>query len=149
MVTQSGVNVSPYPATRRVWAPLSRIADRVKHPGFFASNSNFGPMLGERRPRKIRFVSLLADGARFSDAVRQHWSVENGLHWIAGCALSCGTRTGFAKTKGRRRSPSSRQDGSVARQFLDAPQRQRTYTAWRMSSSHHDHATTPAPHDRL
>lgn len=32
--------------------------------------------------RRYYLVSLPADGVRFSDAVRQHWGVENGLHWV-------------------------------------------------------------------
>jgi predicted transposase YbfD/YdcC len=32
--------------------------------------------------RRYYLVSLPADGVRFGDAVRQHWSVENGLHWV-------------------------------------------------------------------
>ena len=32
--------------------------------------------------RRYYLVSLPADGMRFSDAVRQHWGVENGLHWV-------------------------------------------------------------------
>ena len=32
--------------------------------------------------RRYYLVSLPADGGRFSDAVRQHWGVENGLHWV-------------------------------------------------------------------
>lgn len=32
--------------------------------------------------RRYYLVSLPADGMRFSAAVRQHWGVENGLHWV-------------------------------------------------------------------
>lgn len=32
--------------------------------------------------RRYYLSSLPADGVRFSDAVRQHWGVENGLHWV-------------------------------------------------------------------
>src|SRR6516162_6273399 len=32
--------------------------------------------------RRYSLVSLPADGGRFSDAVRQHWGVENKLHWV-------------------------------------------------------------------
>ena len=32
--------------------------------------------------RRYYLVSLPADGMRFGDAVRQHWGVENGLHWV-------------------------------------------------------------------
>lgn len=32
--------------------------------------------------RRYYLVSLPADGKRFGDAVRQHWGVENGLHWV-------------------------------------------------------------------
>jgi predicted transposase YbfD/YdcC len=32
--------------------------------------------------RRYYLVSLPADGVRFSAAVRQHWGVENGLHWV-------------------------------------------------------------------
>lgn len=32
--------------------------------------------------RRYDLVSLPADGVRFSAAVRQHWGVENGLHWV-------------------------------------------------------------------
>lgn len=32
--------------------------------------------------RRYYLVSLPADGARFGEAVRQHWGVENGLHWV-------------------------------------------------------------------
>jgi predicted transposase YbfD/YdcC len=32
--------------------------------------------------RRYYLVSLPADGVRFSNAVRQHWGVENGLHWV-------------------------------------------------------------------
>ena len=32
--------------------------------------------------RRYYLVSLPADGVHFSDAVRQHWGVENGLHWV-------------------------------------------------------------------
>ena len=31
--------------------------------------------------RRSSLVSLPADGVRFSDAVRQHWGVENTWHW--------------------------------------------------------------------
>lgn len=31
--------------------------------------------------RRYYLVSLPADGVRFSDAVRQHWGIENELHW--------------------------------------------------------------------
>jgi len=31
--------------------------------------------------RRYYLVSLPADGVRFSEAVRQHWGVENQLHW--------------------------------------------------------------------
>jgi predicted transposase YbfD/YdcC len=32
--------------------------------------------------RRYYLVSLPADAKRFGDAVRQHWGVENGLHWV-------------------------------------------------------------------
>jgi predicted transposase YbfD/YdcC len=32
--------------------------------------------------RRYYLVSLPADGGRFRDAVRQHWGVENQLHWV-------------------------------------------------------------------
>jgi predicted transposase YbfD/YdcC len=32
--------------------------------------------------RRYYLVSLPADGVRFSEAVRQHWGVENQLHWV-------------------------------------------------------------------
>jgi predicted transposase YbfD/YdcC len=32
--------------------------------------------------RRYDLVSLPADAKRFGDAVRQHWGVENGLHWV-------------------------------------------------------------------
>jgi predicted transposase YbfD/YdcC len=32
--------------------------------------------------RRYYLVSLPADGVRFSNAVRQHWGVENQLHWV-------------------------------------------------------------------
>lgn len=32
--------------------------------------------------RRYYLVSLPADGVRFGDAVRQHWGVENELHWV-------------------------------------------------------------------
>jgi predicted transposase YbfD/YdcC len=32
--------------------------------------------------RRYYLVSLPADGVRFGDAVRQHWGVENALHWV-------------------------------------------------------------------
>ncbi len=32
--------------------------------------------------RRYYLVSLPADGVRFGDAVRQHWGIENGLHWV-------------------------------------------------------------------
>jgi predicted transposase YbfD/YdcC len=32
--------------------------------------------------RRYYLVSLPADGVRFSDAVRQHWGVENKVHWV-------------------------------------------------------------------
>jgi len=32
--------------------------------------------------RRYYLVSLPADGVRFGNAVRQHWGVENGLHWV-------------------------------------------------------------------
>ena len=32
--------------------------------------------------RRYYLVSLPADGVRFSHAVRQHWGVENSLHWV-------------------------------------------------------------------
>jgi predicted transposase YbfD/YdcC len=32
--------------------------------------------------RRYYLVSLPADGVRFSSAVRQHWGVENELHWV-------------------------------------------------------------------
>jgi len=40
--------------------------------------------IGERVEIEKRYYlsSLPADGVRFSDAVRQHWGVENGLHWV-------------------------------------------------------------------
>jgi len=36
---------------------------------------------GFERQGQILLDSLPADGVRFSDAVRQHWGVENQLHW--------------------------------------------------------------------
>lgn len=40
--------------------------------------------IGEKVEVEKRYYlsSLPADGIRFSDAVRQHWGVENGLHWV-------------------------------------------------------------------
>ena len=32
--------------------------------------------------RRYYLVSMPADGVRFGEAVRQHWGVENGLHWV-------------------------------------------------------------------
>jgi predicted transposase YbfD/YdcC len=32
--------------------------------------------------RRYYLVSLPADAKRFGDAMRQHWGVENGLHWV-------------------------------------------------------------------
>jgi predicted transposase YbfD/YdcC len=32
--------------------------------------------------RRYYLVSLPADGVRFGEAVRQHWGVENELHWV-------------------------------------------------------------------
>jgi predicted transposase YbfD/YdcC len=32
--------------------------------------------------RRYSLVSLPADGVRFSEAVRQHWGVENQLYWV-------------------------------------------------------------------
>ena len=32
--------------------------------------------------RRYYLVSFPADGVRFSEAVRQHWGVENKLHWV-------------------------------------------------------------------
>jgi predicted transposase YbfD/YdcC len=32
--------------------------------------------------RRYSLASLPADGVRFSDAVRQHWGVENTVHWV-------------------------------------------------------------------
>ncbi len=32
--------------------------------------------------RRYYLVSLPCDGVRFSEAVRQHWGIENGLHWV-------------------------------------------------------------------
>lgn len=32
--------------------------------------------------RRYYLVSLPADGVRFGNAVRQHWGIENGLHWV-------------------------------------------------------------------
>ena len=32
--------------------------------------------------RRYYLVSLPADGVRFGDAVRRHWGIENGLHWV-------------------------------------------------------------------
>lgn len=31
---------------------------------------------------RIFLTSLATDGARFAQAVRQHWGVENSLHWV-------------------------------------------------------------------
>ena len=40
--------------------------------------------IGEKVEIEKRYYlsSLPADSVRFSDAVRQHWGVENGLHWV-------------------------------------------------------------------
>lgn len=40
--------------------------------------------IGEKVEIETRYylVSLPADGVRFGDAVRQHWGVENELHWV-------------------------------------------------------------------
>jgi predicted transposase YbfD/YdcC len=32
--------------------------------------------------RRYYLVSLPADGVRFGEAVRQHWGIENGWHWV-------------------------------------------------------------------
>ena len=32
--------------------------------------------------RRYYLVSLPADGVRFGEAVRQHWGIENSVHWV-------------------------------------------------------------------
>ena len=38
--------------------------------------------------RRYSLASLPADGGRFSDAVRQHWGVENKVHWVLEVSLA-------------------------------------------------------------
>ena len=54
------------------WANLQSI-------GFVESQREIGEKV--ELERRYYIVSFRADGARFGDAVWQHWGVENGLHW--------------------------------------------------------------------
>ncbi|PON14739.1 hypothetical protein C2W62_27495 [Candidatus Entotheonella serta] len=47
--------------------------------GFVESQREIGDKV--ELERRYYIVSFRADGARFGDAVWQHWGVENGLHW--------------------------------------------------------------------
>ena len=57
--------------------------------------------------RRYYLVSLPADGVRFSDAVRQHWGVENKLHWVLDVS--------FAEDASRIRKDNGAQTFSVLR----------------------------------
>jgi predicted transposase YbfD/YdcC len=59
--------------------------------------------------RRYYLVSLPADGVRFSDAVRQHWGVENPLHWVLDVS--------FAEDASRIRKDQGAQTFSVLRQI--------------------------------
>ena len=55
------------------WANLQSV-------GFVESRRDIGEKV--ELERRYYLVSFPADGVRFGDAVRQHWGVENGLHWV-------------------------------------------------------------------
>lgn len=57
--------------------------------------------------RRDYLVSLPADGVRFSDAVRQHWGVENKVHWVLDVS--------FAEDASRIRKDTGAQTFSVLR----------------------------------
>ncbi len=73
--------------TRKYW-----IASAIEGLGATASWANLNSLglvesrreIGEKVQieRRYDLVSLPADAKRFGDAVRQHWGVENGLHWV-------------------------------------------------------------------
>jgi len=73
--------------TRRYW-----ITSEIDWLGAKASWSNLQSLgmveshrdIGEKVEieRRYYLVSMPADGVRFGEAVRQHWGVENGLHWV-------------------------------------------------------------------
>jgi len=61
---------------------------RERHPGWKVLASIGRVVLvrdddGEAEPRTRHFISSLAlDAASFAHAVRSHWKIENGLHWV-------------------------------------------------------------------
>ncbi len=73
--------------TRKYW-----ITSAIEGLGATASWANLNSLglvesrreIGEKVQieRRYDLVSLPADAKRFGDAVRQHWGVENGLHWV-------------------------------------------------------------------
>ena len=73
--------------TRRYW-----ITSDIEWLGAKASWSNFQSIgmvesrreLGDKVETETRYfvTSLPSDGVRFAQAVRQHWGIENSLHWV-------------------------------------------------------------------
>ena len=73
--------------TRRFW-----ITSDIEWLGAKASWSNFQSVgmvesrreVGDKVELETRYfiTSLPSDGVRFGQAVRQHWGVENSLHWV-------------------------------------------------------------------
>lgn len=73
--------------TRRYW--ITSAIDWLGAKASWANLQSLGLVESRREmgekveiERRYYLSSLPADGVRFSDAVRQHWGVENGLHWV-------------------------------------------------------------------
>lgn len=73
--------------TRRYW--ITSAIDWLGAKASWANLQSLGLVESRREigekveiERRYYLASLPADGVRFSDAVRQHWGVENGLHWV-------------------------------------------------------------------
>jgi predicted transposase YbfD/YdcC len=75
--------------------------------------------------RRYYLVSLPADGVRFSNAVRQHWGVENQLHWVLDVS--------FAEDASRIRKDKGAQTFSVLCHTGDQSQTQASWMGSRLS----------------
>lgn len=89
---------------RRTWASedIDWFEDRARWPGM----RTWAAVESERHvddkvsiERRYFITSLPADAARIGQAVRQHWSIENSLHWVLDMAFGedqARLRTGYA-----------------------------------------------------